>query len=222
MGGRVSCFAYMMPYCNWYQGERYIRLNIAATRSAMKALSTQEFLIWLYCAVLRPNTVCHFSVDEMRHWSGLSETKVRQAVIHFFELGYLTYTTVSSHWYVFHAIPVASQWKGEKPFFNFNLYIGENIAKEIPNASYRAFNLDCLYSAHTVLSPNAFKLWLELMFDFPSRTYRRSSAEDVGINYNVGLNELFKKGFLQKQERDIGPYLFFRYGNVGEKERIEI
>lgn len=215
---RRKYFSYKMPYRPWNWNERYVRLNVAATRASMMALSSEEFLIWLYYAVLAAGTYYHFSVEEMRKWAGMTGKQVKAAITHFFELGYLTFAN-SPTWYFFHAIPVASNYSGEKHHYNFTIYIDENATKEIPNATYCALNLDALYEARAALSPNGFKFWLELNFAYPKCEYSYAQSQSVGINYEGAFWELGRKSYLVRS--DLGGYHFLRFGKQ-EEEQIEV
>lgn len=221
MPNRSKYFSYKMSYRPWYSGERYIRLNIAATQYAMKILSSEEFLIWFYCALLSVSTYYHFTIDEMRRWSGLSGAKVKTAITHFFELGFFKFSFAPSL-YIFSATPVQSTYSGEKHHFNFNLYIEENVATTKKDAEYRVFNLDSIYEARAHLSPNAFKLWLELIFAYPKCQYSYTQAQEANINYNAALDELFKKSYLfYGENKTYSAYSFLRFGKI-EEEQIEV
>lgn len=222
MANRVKYFLYLMPHQPWNKGERYTRLNIEATRNAMRTLTEEEFLVWLYCSLLPMNTSHHFTPEWVRTFTGFSVAKTKCIIKRFFELGYLTYSAYSTITYLFHAIPAPTQYTGEKLYWSFTLYIQENIGREVPNAHYRAFNLDVIYSVIKQVSTNTFKLWLDLVFRYTTKTYDYSYAEELNIDYNRAVTELSNKRFLVRGKNNYVPFQFFRCGEDGEKELIEV
>ena len=221
MANRVKYFSYVLPYRLWYTGEHYTRLNIEVAKQAMNVLSQKEFLLWLYYSLLPVANYYSFTFKQIHNITGLSRPKVKLAIQHFFELGYLTCTNFGNI-HSFHSIPVAQPEIEPPKKYCSMVYIEDNIAKELPGASYRVFNQDLIYEARDALSFNGFKLWLDLCFRYPLGHYKFSYAQELNINYNSGVTELFTKGYLCRGEGDYDPYIFVRRGNTKKEEFIDV